>query len=240
MIEAPFTNLPRLRTDAARRQVAKSGKGPAAFSVAAVAALMTALACAAPAHAEKADRDKPINVEADRMEYDDKQQISTFTGDVVLTKGTIEIRGDRLIVRQDPAGWQYGTAIGEPASFRQKREGVDEWIEGRALQIDYDGRQETVRLQQRASMQRVDARHTVLEEVHGSEILYESATEFFTVEGGDMATTPANPSGRVRVVIQPRGDGGGAAAGGGAATRGGAAPAGPPTTLQPSERLAPR
>ena len=239
MIEAPFKNLTRLRTAATGGHAAMIGKGHTAFALA--AALVAALICASPAHAEKADRDKPINVEADRMEYDDKQQISTFTGDVVLTKGTIEIRGDRLIVRQDPAGWQYGTAIGEPASFRQKREGVDEWIEGRALQIDYDGRQETVRLQQRASMQRVDARRHVLEEVHGSEILYESGTEFFTVEGGDMATTPANPSGRVRVVIQPRGDGGGgAAAGGGAATGGGAARVGPPTTLQPSERLAPR
>ena len=89
-------------------------------------------------------------------------------------------------------------------------------------------------------MQRVDARRNVLEEVHGSEIVYESGTEFFTVEGGDMATTPANPSGRVRVVIQPRpGDGG--AARSGAAGRGAATPpAGPPTTLQPSERLAPR
>ncbi len=226
MIEAPFK----------KPSLASTARLPAWRVIPlarAAVALMLMLAGVVPAHAEKADRDKPINVEADRMEYDDKQQISTFTGDVVLTKGTIEIRGDRLIVRQDPDGWQYGTAIGEPASFRQKRDGVDEWIEGRALRIDYDGRKETVRLQQRASMQRVDARRNVLEEVHGSEILYESATEFFTVEGGDMATTPANPSGRVRVVIQPRGDAGTSA-------DGAAPPAGPPTTLQPSERLAPR
>ncbi len=189
--------------------------------------LLAALFWTLPSVAENADRDKPINVESDRMQYDDVKQVSTFTGKVVLTKGTLEIRGDRLTVRTDPDGWQYGTAWGDLASFRQKREGVDEWVEGQARQIDYDGRLETVRLQQQATVRRT-AHDRVLDEVHGSDILYESRTEFFTVEGaGGAGATPANPSGRVRVIIQPRN------------TTPAPAPAAPPARLKPSERLAP-
>lgn len=193
-----------------------------ALGLVAAAAL---LALASPARAEDADRDKPINIEADHMVYDDQKQVSNFTGKVVLTKGTIEIRGDRLEVRQDPQGWQSGTAWGEPATFRQKREGVEEWVEGRALRIDYDGRDETVHLQQKAMMQRTDGRR-VLEEIHGSNILYESGSELFTAQSGGTASTPANPSGRVRMVIQPRNEGAQTAPG-------------PATTLEPSRRLAP-
>ena len=211
-------------------------RAPSAALAVARLAVLACLALAAPAQAEKADRDKPLNIEADRMQYDDLKQVSTFTGRVVLTKGTIEIRADRLTVRQDAEGWQYGTAWGELATFRQKRDAVDEWIEGRAKRLDYDGRLETVRLQQQATMQRTDGSR-VLEEIHGSDILYESRTEFFTVEGGAGTTgtgaTAANPSGRVRMVIQPR------TSAGGQAPAAPTAPAAPPASLKPAERLAP-
>lgn len=168
-----------------------------------LAGVLLAGACLC-AMAEKADRDKPVNVESDHMFYDDRNQTSTFTGNVILTKGTIEIRGDKLVVRQDAQGNQYGTATGNRASFRQKREGLEEWMEGQALQIDYDGAKDTVLLQRQAEVRRVDASAKALEEVHGNTILYESGSEFYTVEGGRQGATAANPSGRVRVVIQPR------------------------------------
>ncbi|MCO5106836.1 MAG: lipopolysaccharide transport periplasmic protein LptA [Burkholderiaceae bacterium] len=202
----------------------------ARLHAAARAALLLALSVGvvAPAAAEKADRNKPINVEADRMQYDDLKQINVFTGNVVLTKGTILLRADRLVIRQDPEGYQYGTATGNLAFFRQKRDGVDQYVEGQARQIDYDGKLETFRLQQQAMMRRTE-NERVVDEVHGSDILYESLNEFFTVEGaGGAAATPGNPAGRVRVVIQPREP----------------APAGPrppaeATPLKPAEQLAP-
>ncbi|MCL4184276.1 MAG: lipopolysaccharide transport periplasmic protein LptA [Burkholderiaceae bacterium] len=194
---------------------------------AAFAALL--LAAAVPAGAEKADRNKPINVEADRMQYDDLKQTNVFTGNVVLTKGTILIRADRLVVRQDPEGYQYGTATGNLAFFRQKREGVDQYVEGQARRIDYDGKAETFRLQQQATMRRTE-KERVLDEVHGSEILYESRNDFFTVEGARGAgASPDNPGGRVRVIIQPRDESP-------ASSR---AP-GSPASLTPAEQLAPQ
>ena len=166
--------------------------------------LAFALAAAAPVHAERADRDKPINIESDAMQYDDLKQVNVFTGNVTLTKGTIVIRADRLVLKQDPEGYQYGTADGKPASFRQKREGVDQFIVGVGQQLTYDGRTETVKFEQKASLKRLE-RERITDEVHGKIITYDSRTEFFNVEGGGAASaTPENPTGRVRVVIQPK------------------------------------
>jgi lipopolysaccharide export system protein LptA len=154
--------------------------------------------------AETADRYKPTHVEADRMQYDDLKQVNVFTGTVVLTKGTITIRGDRLVLQQDPEGYQYGTAIGRQASFRQKRDGVDEWIEGYGEEIRYDGKADTVRLTGRAKVRRLEGSR-VADEIDGAVILYDSRTEQFSVEGSPTAGAPAAAgSGRVRVTIQPR------------------------------------
>ena len=161
---------------------------------------------ALPALAERADRDKPMNVEADALRYDDIQQTSVFTGRVVVTKGTIVIRGAKMVVHQDPEGYQYGVVTAEPghlAFFRQKREGVDEWIEGEAEVIDYDGRADRVKFIGQAVMRRL--RGAVLsDETSGSVITYDNANDQYTVDGGTAAATPANPGGRVRATLGPR------------------------------------
>ncbi len=176
-----------------------------------VAAIAAALLAGSSIHAERADRDKPMQVESDRMAYDDLKQVNEFSGRVLLTKGTITIRGDRIVLRQDPAGFQYAVATGAPATFRQKREAADEWIEGEALQLEYDTRTEVVRLKEKSTLRKLSGTR-VTDEVFGREIVYESLKEFFTVEGGPGAVTPENPQGRVRVVIQPKRPADGAAA----------------------------
>ena len=56
------------------------------------------------AHAEKADFSKPTNVEANQMFYDEAKQTNTFIGNVVLTRGTLVMHADKLLVRQDQGG----------------------------------------------------------------------------------------------------------------------------------------
>lgn len=134
------------------------------------------------------------------MEYDETRRESIFVGRVVLTKGTIIIRGDRLVVREDTGGFRFARAEGTPASFRQKREGLDEFFEGSARIIDYDGRAESAVLSESAQLQRL-AREKILDEVQGARITYLSGPERYTVEG----SLPGAGSGdRVRMVIQPR------------------------------------
>ena len=110
--------------------------------------LVAALAMGAvlPAAAEKADRDKPMNAEADALRYDDLKQSSVFTGNVVITKGSTIIRGQQVDVSQDPEGYQQAVAVAAPgklAYYRKKRDNVDEYIEGEGERIEYDSRADT-------------------------------------------------------------------------------------------------
>jgi lipopolysaccharide export system protein LptA len=184
------------------------------------------------AQAEKADKDKPMNVEADALRYEEARQTSVFTGNVVLTKGTIVMRGSKMDVRQDPQGNQFGLLVGTPAApgfFRQKREGLEEWIEGEGDRIEYDSKAQTVLFTGRAVLRRYRGAQLNDQSV-GSEILYNSLTEVFTVRGGDTSKTAANPTGRVRAMLTPIPED----------EKAGAAPTSPPADpakLRPSSKI---
>ena len=170
--------------------------------------LAVAAACFAltAAQAERADRDKPLNVEADSGRYDDLKQLGVFTGNVVLTKGTLVLRAAQVEVRQTADGYQRGLASAAPgqlASFRQKRDGVDETIQGEAERIEYDSKADVLRLVNRAVIRRYRGA-TLSDETSGGLITYDNAAESFSVAGGASAATPANPGGRVRATLAPR------------------------------------
>jgi lipopolysaccharide export system protein LptA len=177
-------------------RISRSNKAPLASSAA--AAVAVALLLFHPgAFAERADRDKPIHLEADRVTIDDAKKVSVFEGNVVLTQGTMTLRADRMNVREDAQGFQYGVAYGDPAYFRQKRDGVDEYVEAWAERIEYDGKSERLQLFDKARMKRGN------DEVRGNYISYDQPTEFFRVVGGPEGGAGASP-GRVRAVIQPK------------------------------------
>jgi lipopolysaccharide export system protein LptA len=162
--------------------------------------------CAGAAHAEKADRSKPMNVEADALRHDEQKQTSVFTGRVIVTKGSIVIRGARIEVRQDAQGNQYGLVSAEPgklAFYRQKREGVDEFIEGEAETIEYDGRADTVKFIKQAQMRRYRGA-TLNDELTGQVILFDNTTEVFNVDGGLAQGSTGAPTGRVRAMLMPK------------------------------------
>lgn len=151
------------------------------------------------ASAEKADREKPIDLEADTVTVNDAKKTSTYTGNVILTQGTLTIRGDKLVVREDKEGFQHSTSYGNPTTFKQKREGKDEYMEGSGQRIEYDGRMDKVQIYTKAWVKRGD------DIVHGDYIMYDANAEYAEViGGGTQAATPATPSGRVRAVIQPK------------------------------------
>lgn len=150
------------------------------------------------AYAEKADRDQPIDLEADSLSTNDAKKISTYTGNVILTQGTLVIHADKLVVHEDKQGFQHSTSTGNPTTFKQKQEGKNEYIEGSAQRIEYDGRMDKVQLYTRAWVKRG------LDVVHGDYIMYDANAEYAEVIGGGQTATPDAPKGRVRAVIQPK------------------------------------
>lgn len=155
------------------------------------------------AYAEKADKALPMNAQADAMRHDDQKQVTHLNGNVVITKGSIVMRGATIEVRVDAQGNQSAAIAGvpgKPAFFRQKRDGINEFIEGEAEQIDYDGKADNVKLNRRAVLRRyTDA--TLVDELKGSQITYDNATDRYFVDGGASNASAVNPSGRVTAVI---------------------------------------
>jgi len=197
----------------------------AALRPCAAALLLAALAW--PAGAEKADRGKSMVVEADKPgTLDLQRQVVVFNGNVVIAQGTMEIRAEHVELRELPDGFRAATATGTPgrqATYRQKRDGVDETVQGSADRIEYDGRSETLRFVGNGTVRRL--RGTALaDEITGATIVWDNNAELFSVQGGNA--TPANPGGRVRAVLSPRAEPAAAPA---------SAAAGP--ALQPSRTL---
>jgi lipopolysaccharide export system protein LptA len=167
-------------------------------------AALLAAACALTAStalADKADRDMPTQIEANRMSADDARRMTIFEGSVIMTRGTIRLTADRVVVRQDAEGFQFATATGKPARFRQRQdpkppdtEGV--WLEGEALRMEMDDRSGRVEFFDEARVKRGG------DEVAGNYILLDQRSDFFSVSSSK--TSPAAGSGRVKAVIQPK------------------------------------
>jgi len=167
------------------------------------ALLAATLTCSLPVLAEKADRDKPMLLEANRISIDDAKKQQILEGDVVITKGTLMIKAARIIVTEDRYGFQKGVAFAPPggkASFRQKRDGREDYVEGEAERIEYDSNSEIAELFHRAHIRAGD------DEVRGDYIWYDAISEKFLASAGE-ATDPKGATPRVRAVIQPRSKG---------------------------------
>ncbi len=150
------------------------------------------------AFSEAADRNQPIELEADSVTVNDAKKISTYSGNVILTQGSLVIRADKLIVREDEQGFQHSTSTGNPSTFKQKREGKNEYMEGSAQRIEYDGRMDKVQLYTRASVKRGE------DVVHGDYISYDANAEYAEVLGGVKSESGGSSSGRVKAIIQPK------------------------------------
>lgn len=174
-------------------------------ALAPILAIVLALVAHA-SHADRADREKPVNIEANRITVDEVKKVQIFEGDVQLSQGTMMLRAEKLVVSQDANGYQKGIAYGSGsrmASFRQKREGRDEYVEGEAERIEHDSRAEKTELFVRAYIK------SGLDEVHGQYISYDARSENYVVSGAAPGTSTGQVGGqgRVRAVIQPKNPG---------------------------------
>jgi len=164
--------------------------------------LLAALSLVAPAHAEKADRDKPVNFSSDDaggVNYETRT--GSLKGNVVITQGTMTVRADRIDFKQNPDNSLSATVYGNPLSFRQKKDGSDEYYEAYAQKAVYDGQKELLELFDRALLKQGN------DEIRSNYISYNTTTGAFKAEGRpDQAGPATGPGARVRGTFQPRSD----------------------------------
>ena len=184
-----------------------------------LAVALLACALAAPgARAEKADKDKPINFSSDTGGANYESKSGSLKGNVVLTQGTMTIRADRIDFKQNPDNSISATVYGNPLSFRQKKDGSDEYYEGYAQKAVYDGQKDFLELFDRALLRQGS------DEIRSNYITYNTSTGVFAAEGRpDAPGAPPGPGARVRGTFQPRDEN--LPQKGGAPAKGGAAPA---------------
>jgi len=166
-----------------------------------VCCALLCLGIAAPAWAEKADRDKPINFQGDTGGGNAESKNGELSGNVVVTQGTLSIHADRITFHQNPDNSLSAVAYGNPVTFREKRDAVDEYYEGLAQRIVYDGQKRFVELFDNALLKKGS------DQIRSNYISYDAATEVFKAEGrpdtGPGATGEVPLGARVRGVFQP-------------------------------------
>jgi lipopolysaccharide export system protein LptA len=210
--------------------------------IASFVVLCLALAFAPLAFAEKADREKNIEFQGDTGGGNAETKIGELVGHVIITQGTMSIQADRITFRQNADNSLSATAYGNPVRFREKRDGADDYYEGYAQRIVYDGEKRFVELFDNALLKKSG------NEIRSNYISYSAATENFSAEGRPdvkpAAAGDAPLGARVRGTFQPKSDEkadkpAAKDKGATAKDKGAAAKAAAPLTLTPSGDLAP-
>lgn len=157
------------------------------------------------AHAEKADQDKPVVLEAEKVSVNDVQQVYELDGQVLLTKGSILITGDKGNIKVDPEGYEYVDVQGNPestASFRQRREGpANEFMQGGGQTVTYNAKTELLTLTGDANLKRLHNMQ-MLDQLRGWKIDYDDVLQRYQVTPPPNAKAEDLPL--ARAILSPR------------------------------------
>src|SRR5690554_3615997 len=165
---------------------------------------MLCMALSAPTLAQEAPAEEPDTlVLSDTLTYDDTKKESVFTGNVIMTRGLMTLHSDKLIMREDAEGFQYGTATvgaGKLVHIRQENPEKFEVIEAQGLRSEYDGKKEELEMIGQAVITRYVCGKP-FDNIKGEQIIYKQKTDTYEAYGGPNS---AANNGRVRSLAQPR------------------------------------
>jgi len=141
-------------------------------------------------YAKKSDFTQPIFIDGDRTEYDETSgiQISVWTGNVVISQGTMEIKADRITVTVRDKKLSRIQGTGSPIQFQQENE-AGELVTGNANAIDYNAESNSLALSGSATLTQPGQR------LQSEQIVFDINKQKVSAEGGD--------NGRVSIQIQP-------------------------------------
>ncbi len=143
---------------------------------------------AAPARAEQADRNLPIEIRALDVTIDQVNRTYELRGNATLTQGTMRLVAERMVVKEDEQGNRSAQLFGstaKPVTFRQKREGSNEYMEGFADRAEFDDASDVLQLYSNARLKNGS------DELRGDYIYYNSATEVLKASGQAPGTKAA-------------------------------------------------
>lgn len=162
----------------------------------AVSLLLAGLLCglaAGTASARSSDRNKPMNIDADTQDCTlDDNGTCTFTGKVVITQGTMDIRAAKAVIYRSNGEASRGVLTGSPATLKQQMDDGSP-MTARASTIDYDMRSEIVTLTGDVKLDQPRGTMT------GQRVVYNTKS--------GQVNSGGEGGGRVKMTIQPRNQG---------------------------------
>lgn len=167
---------------------------------------LMALLSVSSVHAEKADSLKEMTIEADQFLNNGKTNVSTFSGDVVVVRGTLKVKAEKAVVTKSADEFQHVVLTAKPGAkitFRQKRDGgPDLWVEGESEKAEYDEKTEFVKFLSRAQIRYLDG-NKVTQQQEGEFLSYDSKNDVF-VGVNSSSGQSVSGGGRIKTTIQPR------------------------------------
>lgn len=156
-----------------------------------IAGLMLLL-LAGTASALESDSEQPIYIDSDNAVYDEKAQISTYTGNVMATQGSIKIDGEQLVVYLKDGNIIKLVSTGKPSHFRQLPAVGKEEMFGEGLTNEFYPEKNLLIFMKNASVWQGDAKQS------SDYIQYDTKTSLL------KAGEPASDGKRVHSVIKPK------------------------------------
>lgn len=150
--------------------------------------MLTMSLLAAAAKAKDGDENRPIDVNADRSEYDDKAGIQRLSGNVEIVQGSLKITAEEIAIHLKDRRLARIEGSGNPIRFEQLNN-ADEPIVGEATTIDYNAIDGTLILTGSARLKQPR------QELNSNRIVFNSRAQTVQADGGDK--------GRVTLRIQP-------------------------------------
>lgn len=153
------------------------------------------------AQAKTTDKDAPLHIEANQMEMREKENISVYNGNVIITKGSLKITGEKIVIKSNDGSLKSVQINGEPATFFQIND-LDEAISAESYFMNYIADTGVLVLKEKAQLQKNKNNFT------SEHIIYDTLKDIVKA-GGTQATSGANADKssskppRVKITIHP-------------------------------------
>ena len=153
---------------------------------------------ASAAFALKSDEKAPLQIDANQATLDQKQMVSVFTGNVVITKGSLVVHADKGVASQDPAGDRVITLDGSPVTFVQLQDDGKK-IEGQGDHFTYNSKSGLAVLTGRSRVK--EGKNLVV----GDVITYNSLTQVYSASANLGNGVTQKSGGRITVILDQQG-----------------------------------
>ena len=145
------------------------------------------------------DQEQPIRIQADDAQLDDKNGVATYKGDVIITQGSMIVKGNTVTITRTSTGdIDVVTSVGNLAYFEQLQKATDpKPVQAYAVTIQYHAPQNRIVLIDKAKV--INDGNTT----EGEKIVYDTVKQVANAGRANGANVTA-PRPRIDMVIQPK------------------------------------